>query len=627
MQTISTKPASFLSISRPSNAYILILASVAAVGVIAPPTKATPAPLPTNHQSFTDAIDLSPASTSALTESNLAQQFTPPPNQLSQRLDPTEDGFLQPLPDPATEQPIEEEEPVLPSQEPPPPDGIPVPDEPATRLFVNRIEVVGSTVFEPMQLEAITQPLEGREVTLAELIQAADAIAQLYLSAGYINSTATVGEQAVENGIIQISVAEGRLQEIQIEGLQRLKPGYIRSRMQHADNVPLNANQIEEQLRLLRADPNIASVRGQLNPGDRPGESILVVQVTEQKTWSAGIGVDNYSPPSVGSERMQASLGYRNLTGLGDTLDVTYYRTTTGGSNIWDASYQVPVNAMDGTVAIRAVINNNQVTQSSALPFSIDGNSERYEISFRQPFVRRLQDEFALSFGFSYRDGETLIRTIETGTPFNSTERTTGVLKFGQDYTHRDTTGTWALRSQFNLGFASEDITDPGDNNSISADSTFFSWLGQAQRVQVLGRDHLLIAQGDMQLSANDLPPSEQYVLGGGQSLRGYRQNARIGDNAIRVSIEDRITMTREDDNTPVWQLAPFVDLGLVWNSGNTRLLTNQNFLAGIGIGSLLTPSEGLTLRLDYALPLVSVDDRGRNAQDDGFYFNVNYQY
>ncbi|MEO0770883.1 MAG: ShlB/FhaC/HecB family hemolysin secretion/activation protein, partial [Cyanobacteria bacterium J06649_4] len=566
---------------------------------------------------------LSPSSISTLEKSHLTQR-SDNSTQLSQRLDPTEDGFLQPLPDPDAERPIEGE-PVLPSQEQTPPDAVPVPDDPAGRLFVNRIEVVGSTVFEPMQLEAITQPLEGREVALTELIQAADAIAQLYFSAGYINSTAIVGEQEVEDGVVQISVTEGRLQDIQVEGLQRLKPGYIRSRMRHADNVPLNANQIEEQLRLLRADANIADVRAQLNPGDRPGESILVVQVTEEKAWSAGVGIDNYSPPSVGSERMQASLGYRNLSGLGDTLGVTYYRTTIGGSNIWDATYQVPVNAMDGTVSLRAVLNNNQVTQSGAIPFSVDGNSERYEVSFRQPLVRRLQDEFALSFGYSYRDGETLVGLGDAG--IASTERSTNVFKFGQDYTHRDTTGTWALRSQFNLGFASQDITDPGDNSAASEDSTFLSWLGQAQRVQVLGRDHLLIAQGDLQLSVDDLPPSEQYVLGGGQSLRGYRQNARIGDNALRFSVEDRITITREDDNTPVWQLAPFVDLGLVWNSGNSQLSTEQNFLAGIGIGSLLTPAEGLTLRLDYALPLIDLDDRGRNAQDDGFYFNVNYRY
>lgn len=541
--------------------------------------------------------------------------------QISQRLDPTEDGFLQPLPDPAETQ-LPEDEPILPPQESTEPE-IEIPEGSIVRLFVNQLEVVGSTVLTPEQIAAVTEPLENREVTLAELIQAADAIAQLYWAAGYVNSTAIVGEQAVEDGIVQISVTEGRLQEIQIEGLQRLNPGYVRSRLQQANTVPLNANQIEEQLRLLRADPNLDTIRGQLNPGERPGESVLVVQATESKPWSAGIGVDNYSPPSVGSERMRASLGYRNLTSLGDNLGVTYYRTTTGGSNILDATYQVPVNAMDGTLSLRAVLNDNRVTQGGIIPFSVNGDSQRYEIGFRQPLVRRLQDEFALSLGFSFRDGTTLLRTTDANSFITSTDRSTSVVKFGQDYTHRDARGTWALRSQLNLGFSSQDITS---ETSTSDSSTFFSWLGQVQRVQQLGRDHLFIAQADLQLAPDSLPPSEQYVLGGGQSLRGYRQNARIGDNGVRVSIEDRITLSRDEDTTPVWQLAPFLDLGAVWNS-KEGLSNDQNFLAGVGIGSLFTTAEGINFRVDYALPLVDIDDRSNNAQDDGFYFTVNYQY
>ena len=491
MKTPYTKRSLFSRIEWSSSLFAIALTTPSSIAALAEPLHAR--------------IALSVAATKELQ----------PSTHLAQRLDPTEDGFLQPLPDPADERP-REEEPVLPSQEVTPPESTPLPEESAVRLFVDKIEIVGGTVFEPQRLAEITQPLEGREVSLAELTQAADAIAQLYLSEGYINSTVIVGEQTVENGVVQISVREGRLQEIQIEGLQRLKPGYVRSRLQHADTVPLNANRIEEELRLLRSDANIAAVHGQLNPGDRPGESILVVQVVEEKAWSGGVGVDNYSPPSVGSERMQASLGYRNITGLGDTLDVTYYRTTTGGSNIWDAAYQVPVNAMDGTLSLRAVINNNQVTQSSAFPFSVDGDSDRYEISFRQPLVRRLQEEFALSAGFSYRDGKTLVRTAEAGTLFTSTENSTSVFKFGQDYTHRDAEGTWALRSQFNLGFSAQDVTGEA---SASEDSTFLSWLGQVQRVQLLGRDHLLIAQSDLQLAISDLPPSEQFVLGGGQSL------------------------------------------------------------------------------------------------------------
>jgi len=34
-----------------------------------------------------------------------------------------------------------------------------------------------------------------------------------------------------------------------------------------------------------------------------------------------------------------------------------------------------------------------------------------------------------------------------------------------------------------------------------------------------------------------------------------------------------------------------------------------------------------LNIRVDYGLPLVDLEDRGRNVQDDGFYFSVRYQF
>ncbi|ERT03556.1 polypeptide-transport-associated ShlB-type domain protein [Lyngbya aestuarii BL J] len=36
-------------------------------------------------------------------------------------------------------------------------------------------------------------------------------------------------------------------------------------------------------------------------------------------------------------------------------------------------------------------------------------------------------------------------------------------------------------------------------------------------------------------------------------------------------------------------------------------------------------PLPGLNLRLDYGVPLVDLQDRGNNIQDDGFYFSVTY--
>jgi hemolysin activation/secretion protein len=341
------------------------------------------------------------------------------------------------------------------------------------------------------------------------------------------------------------------------------------------------------------------------------------VRVTEANALIGGVSADNYSTPTVGSERTGVSLGYRNVTGNGDTVLGSYYRSTTGGSNQFDLSYQLPINPINGTVLLRFAPDNYHITSRppgfDAL--DIQGNSETYELSFRQPLVRSPREEFALSIGFNHRAGETLIND------FLVDNSTTSVIKFGQDYTRRDVRGAWSWRSQlsFGTGFLNA-------SSGSEPDGQFFSALGQIQRVQILNPNNLLIVQADIQLTPDPLLSSQQFVIGGGQSLRGYRQNVRAGDNGFRLSVENRITLARNATGASIFQLRPFVDVGTVWNIGSSRPLPRQNFLVGAGVGFLWEPITNLNLRFDYALPLVDLRDRGENAQDQGIYFSVNYQ-
>ncbi|MGC1392949.1 MAG: ShlB/FhaC/HecB family hemolysin secretion/activation protein, partial [Coleofasciculaceae cyanobacterium] len=390
----------------------------------------------------------------------------------------------------------------------------------------------------------------------------------------------------------------------------------------------LNTNKLEEQLKLLRTDPLFSNVEASLKPGSSEGKSIVVVRVVEANPITGGVSIDNYSPPSVGSERLGINISDRNLTGNGDQLAASYYRTTTGGANQLDLSYRVPVNAMNGTLQLRAAPSWTRVTQEPFKALDITGSSQLYELTYRQPLVRTPRQEFALALGFAYQDGQTF--TFAGPTPFglgpdeNGISRTS-VVKFGQDYLRRDSKGAWALRSQFSFGTGLFNATN---NPSPVPDGHFFSWLGQVQRVQTLSPNHVLIVQGDIQLSPDSLLPSQQFVIGGGQSLRGYRQNVRAGDNGVRFSIEDRISLQRNQAGESVLQLAPFFDAGTVWNvSNNPNPLPRQNFLASVGLGVLWQPLPKLNLRLDYGLPLVDLDDRGNNAQDQGLYFSAGYQF
>ncbi|MBK4730664.1 ShlB/FhaC/HecB family hemolysin secretion/activation protein [Oxynema sp. CENA135] len=538
-----------------------------------------------------------------------------------------------PPPEPPTQQPIEplpeaepttpeEEEPVL---EPPTPEG--EPPESGIQIEIRDVRVSGSTVLEASEIDEIAASVEGRSVTLEELREVADRITQLYLDRGYITSRAILADQTIEDGVVEITIVEGSLEKIEVEGNNRVRESYIRSRVALGATQPLNTARLEDRLRLLRIDPLFENIEASLRAGSELGKSILTVRVQEASPWSGGFSVDNYSPPSVGSERLGANLRFRNLTGFGDEISATSYLGL-GDSQSFDFSYRIPVNAMNGTIALRVAPNQNGIVQEPFDEFNIEGESDLYEVSFRQPFVRSPRQEFALSLGFTHQESQTFVDgepfPFGTGPDEDGISRTS-VVKFGLDYLRRDVSGAWSVRSLFNVGTGLFDATT---NDDPIPDGRFFSWIGQVQRVQRLGSAQLLIFQGDVQLSPDPLLSSQQFVIGGGQSLRGYRQNVRSGDNGFRFSVENRIAIARDASGIPIFQVAPFFDVGTVWNhDDNPNRLPRETFLAGVGVGVLWQLFPGFNLRLDYARPIFEIDDKGENAQDEGFYFNVNYQF
>jgi len=500
------------------------------------------------------------------------------------------------------------------------------------KLQVNQVIITGNTAISDAEVQQVVEPLVGQQVGFAQLQEASDRITQIYLDRGFITSRAVLLEQTPEDaqaGVVRIQVVEGQLDRIEISGTRRIRPDYIRRRLALAATVPLRQDRLEDQLRLLRADPLFQNIEASLRAGDKVGQSILTVQVEEANPFVTLLNIDNYSPPRVGSERYGISLLHRNLTGRGDQISGSFSTSSTTGSNLFDFGYRIPLNPMNGTLSVRVAPSYYRITDRDFVAFNVRGSTDLYEVTYRQPLLRTPREEFALSIGFTYQTGQTFLFDRPTafgiGPDPNTGISTTSVLRFSQDYLRRDVRGAWALRSQFNLGLG---ILGATSNPAPIPDGQFISWLGQVQRVQLLSANHILIAQADLQLAFNTLLPSQQFVIGGGQSVRGFRQNARSADNGFRFSIEDRITVQRDDSGDPLLQIVPFFDMGAVWNTGGNPnvLATNQNFLAGVGLGVIWQPLPRFIVRLEYAYPLMNLVDRTNNVQDAAFYFSINYQ-
>ena len=307
----------------------------------------------------------------------------------------------------------------------------------------------------------------------------------------------------MQNGLLTIHIIEGKLANIDIENkeeLRRLRESYIHNRIKLAadqPDQPLNIENLEGHLKLLQNDPLIEHIEASLRPTDERGKTDLILRVREANPFIINVSVDNYSPPSIGSERFGLVLGHRNLTGFGDQLVGSYYRSTTGGANLLDFIYRLPLNARNGTLLLHGAHYWTTITQSEFADLGTEGKKDLYEIHYRQPLIRTYRQELALSLGFTFQDGQTFVFD-NIGTPFgigpdkDGVSRTS-VIKFAQEYTYRGSETFWVFRSQLNFGTGLFNATD---NPAPIPDGKFFSWFGQFQLGYRISSYHRARSQG-----------------------------------------------------------------------------------------------------------------------------------
>lgn len=534
---------------------------------------------------------------------------------------PEEPPSLEPLPEPQLPPVTPPSEDILEIPTPPPID--PPTDIPET-IVVERFEFLGNTVFSDEELAAATASYINRPITINELYEARSLVNQRYLEAGYATSGAFIPPQRLQEGVVVVQVVEGTLEAIDIRGLDRVNDGYIRSRIELATTTPLNVDRLLEGLRLLQLDPLIENLSAELAAGPRLGTSLLTVEVIEADTDDVFVQVDNNRSPSVGSDRAQLELRELNVAGSGEAIDLAYEHTD--GSDALDGSARFFLNPRNGTLEFNAGVSRGEIIEEPFDELNINATGNFLELTYRQPILRTPTEELALGITASRQEVQSRISLPEIagggipltlgGADENGFTRVTTV-RFFQEWTQQSDRQVFAVRSQFSLGL---DALGSTVNNDGRPDSRFLAWRGQTQWVRLLAADTLLLLRSDLQLADDSLMSLEQYGLGGQQTVRGYRQDLLLTDNALLASAEVRLPILRVREWDGVLQIAPFIDFGTAWNVDLQD--PDPQTLVGIGAG-LVWRQERLSARLDVGFPLVDVEARERTWQENGVYFSI----
>ena len=504
-------------------------------------------------------------------------------------------------------------------------------DIPGT-IVVKQFQFVGNTVFSQEELNQAIAEFTGKPISFAQLIQAANQITQFYLQQGYITSGAYLPAQNLQSDTVQIQVLEGSLADIEVNVVKgRLKPNYIRSRIERTISTPLNIDRLTEALQLLQVNPLIASLDAELSAGIQPGTNSLSVSVVGADTFNIKAKLNNNRNPSIGSFERTVEISEANLLGIGDKITFTY--NNTDGSNQYKGDYTLPINARNSTLAFNFDIANNEIIESPFDELDIKVDSRKFDFSWRQPILQKataeIGQELALEFTLSRRESDNSILgvnfPISPGADENGETRTS-VLRFGQEWLQRNRTQVFSARSQFNVGIDAFNATIIDDEPN----SQFFFWRGQLLYLNIFGSPNQastvnpsILLRSDLQLSADALIPVEQFSLGGNATVRGYRQDALLTDNGFLMSAEMRLPIATVPSVKGILQLTPFIDLGVGWNTDKES--TDFNTLIGTGLGLLWEMEDRLTTRIDWGIPLVNNDENKDTLQENGLYLRLEY--
>ncbi len=488
----------------------------------------------------------------------------------------------------------------------------------ATRVTIATIQISGNTILGE-ELAAVAGKYEGRTLSIPELRSLQDELSLVYVQRGYLTSGATLA--SLDGDVLHVRVVEGRLEEIRAKSDGRYRGDYVASYLESfGDLHPVNAYDIERRLQALQNEPHVTSVDARLLPGEQRGDAILLVETRETPPLSAIFQANNYGTPAVGAWSGVVGVGYHNLVGRGDDLDLSI-RDTEG---LWefDGQYSVPINAYGTRTEVFGSATHSEIINGPFDNLDIKADSETAGVRLVHPFSRDPSNMVSMSLTGEWWRSKTYL----LGSGFSFVEgpdegvAKAAVARVGADWLRRSAQSVLAGSIRVSIGLDALDATQAHGN---APDGNFVSTTLRAQwarRVDFL--DSQFITRIDGQLANRALLGMEQMTLGGRWTVRGYREDTLIRDNGLIGSLEWRVPLFVEASGRAVLEVGPFVDLSYSWNTNRGEIGPTELSSAGLGLN--WRPIDRVHFELYWGHEVDHVDYAGKDElQDAGVHIGI----
>jgi len=453
------------------------------------------------------------------------------------------------------------------------------------KMVIKDIVFEGNTVFTKQQLLAVMETKPGTVLNDNTLNRDLAAIEKKYIDAGY--SLARVLGKPEPNeaaGSLTIRIAEGEIGAIRVVGTRKTKPYVILREIKTKPGDIYDRNRIQRDLeRLANTDLFTENITASPEAGAL-GKVNLIISVEEKKTGIASVGLAYSS--------VQKVVGFADVAeaNLGGTAQRVSVRGEFGGRNSYELGYFNPWFAANHTSL--GVNLYNKVILREAFGGTRSLLYDEKRIGGNLTMSRPLTDNTRL-YG-TLRVDE--VSTGDTGelAPTVLLRRPASVRSIGTTLIS-DTRNFIAEPSRGGFNSASVEVA------GLIGGARFTKLGGDLRRYWAVsrpaGRPRVVALRLMGGVIAGSPPALEQFLMGGGETLRGYRNDRFPGVNMTLMNLEYRIPLGSKLSGVL------FADGGDAWGGDFAKDFgdTKFKFHLGYGVGVRIGTPIG-QIRLDFGI-------------------------
>ncbi|WP_321871673.1 ShlB/FhaC/HecB family hemolysin secretion/activation protein [Paraburkholderia tropica] len=463
------------------------------------------------------------------------------------------------------------------------------PADSTKRFPVRSIEITGNTELPAELLRAVVAPSEGRDLTLADLNALADRISDVYHEHGYPLATAYVPAQTIDSGVVRIDVAEARYGAVSMTNRSSVSSRVLDNTLGALQSgQPVSEFELERTLLLLQDIPG-AVVSSTMRPGEAVGTSDLLVDVTPQQRVSADAGVDNFGDPYSGRVRGSGNLNINGLFNQGDLLDFSAL-TSGHGMTYGRMDYRYLLNGQ-GTTLGATISGLDYHLGNDLSDLEAHGSAFVGGVVLAQPIIRNTRGNLYGQVEYDFRRLNDNIDVIGLQNDRHTNSLTTTLA--GDEL---DATGVINARIAMTYGVLAANNLQTDIVDQLGADTAghYVKLSVSVSRLQQLARHDALYLGISGQTASKNLDTSEQFYLGGPDSVRGYDVGVLSGSRGYLATFEYRHDATFQQI-PGIWQFSAFVDTGWVQQYKNV-------FVSGPNTGQLSSAGFGVQWNGPYKL-------------------------